>query len=410
MSIPINETGEQLHTSQSAANQGASSSGGTAQLKAPEFSIDSGGDRELSDKEQDVGEHYLDDILGEDGSEDDIDDLFGKGFASRFSDGASFFEAAWADLGKYKLGESDKGMASADHQTGADIMDALIGVMIEALTGPEENIDFCVGEGKLLIQELEISTDLLQAYVTLFGAIDAKDIVPMLIALCNVLTIYDYAELRGKVMKLEADTKKLRELVDAAYKALAMAGVETAIDLGAIALETSILASIGVANPVLGGIIMMGVVYGAKYTAGEIIKPPEGPEESMGSYLITKSDESLDLLSKGMEAGETASDGFKNSVGKIGKFKTGLTKVMGVANTTKAAYDVKKLEDYFTEYEKNNLGTIQDLNKDFSEKVLKTGALAKNLYKAGLEIGPTIDKALADIILHGDTLDNFREE
>lgn len=413
MSTPtsdLNFENQLSHTNVNGNANAISGTDGIAQLKAPDFSIQSGTDRELTDEELELGDKYIEDIVGDDGSPDEIDELFGKGFASRFSYQSSMFEAIWSDLGKYDLAASDKGMAQADYQTGGEIMDALIGEMISALTGPEEDIDYHVMEGKLLIEELEISTDLLNAYVTLFKAVESKKIIPLLLLFADMYAKMDFYEFQSKLHKLKKDTEKLRKLVDDAYKALAAAGVETAIDIGSILLEASILGAIGVANPVAGGIIMLGLVYGAKKASNAIIKPPAGPDEPTGSYLITKSDEGLDLLAKGMESADTASDQFKGAIGKMGTFKAGVTGLMGVAKTTKAALTVQELEAYYKEYEKVNKQLISEITKEYDEKVKKTGSAAKNLYNAGLEIGPTIDDALLEIDFYGNELDHFRDE
>jgi hypothetical protein len=380
-----------------------------ASMPAPAFSISAGSDRELTDEELELGEDYLDDILGGENSVEDIDELFGAGFADKFSFRASRFEAIWSDLSNFNLGANDKQLAKNDHSVGGAKMDALIGCIIEALTGPEENVESQVNEGQILIEEIDICTDLLGAYVTLFSAIESKNVLPIITALLEMHKLMNFADYRDKVLKIEAETRELKKHVDDAYKALAAAGIDTAIDIGAILLETSILSAIGVANPLLGGIIMMGLVYGSKEISNGIIKPPS-KDEPMGSYLITKSDESLDLLSKGMEASGKASEQFKGVTGKIGKFKGGITGLMGVANTTKAFYDVQKLEAFFKEYEANNKEILAQLAIDFEEKIMKAGAMSKNIYNIGLELGPTIENSLSDIDNYKTELEEFRNE
>lgn len=48
---------------------------------------------------------------------------------------------------------------------------------------------------------------------------------------------------------------------------------------------------------------------------------PESPGDPISTVLLTKTDEGLDLLAKGMEVSKDATDGFKDATGKIGKVK-----------------------------------------------------------------------------------------
>lgn len=394
MSTITNETVQKSSFQGPAAENEGSESQGVG-IQAPTFSITSGEEGTNSDEE--LADKYLEDL----GGAEAIDDAFRNGFAQEFAAAAGEFESSWAELDAYDLKQSDRALAAGDHQYGAVIMDALIGSISAVVDAPEDMTEESLEAKRETTYKnldlLTVCTDLQLSYIKLFKAIKSKDLQAMMEVFIKIYDSYNYVDLLVKLKKLHADTEKLQKMMEDANKMLLKEGSDMMVDVVAIGLEASILAALGISNPIIGGVIMLGLIYGTKSAKDSIIQVPESPDDPLCTFLLTRTDESLDLLSKNMDASKSASDGFKNATGKIGKVKNGLTVVTGAAKTYQAYGKIKELEEFFDEYKKN-AETLSNLYiSDYAEKIEASGKAAKALYEAGLEIGPTIDEALVDI-------------
>lgn len=270
----------------------------------------------------------------------------------------------------------------------------------------DENREYAYRYLELLL----MCTELQLSYVKLFKAIQSKKLKQMLELFIKIFEAYNYADLLTKLEKLHEDTVKLQKMMVDANKMLLKEGSDLMVDVLAIGLEASILAALGISNPILGGVIMLGLLYGTKAAKDSFIQVPESPGDPISTVLLTKSDEGLDLLAKGMEVSKDATDGFKDATGKIGKVKNGLGTVVGAAKTYKAYDQVKALEAFYNDYKKN----AEELSKlyisEYAAKLEASGRAANALYQAGLEIGPNIDDALGDIQYYKNEIDAFEME
>ncbi len=134
------------------------------------------------------------------------------------------------------------------------------------------------------LELLLMCTELQLSYVKLFKAIQSKKLKPMLQLFIKIFEAYNYADLLTKLEKLHEDTAKLQKMMVDANKMLLKEGSDLMVDVLAIGLEASILIALGISNPILGGVIMLGLLYGTKAAK-------DCSRESGGSYFYCPSNQ-----------------------------------------------------------------------------------------------------------------------
>ena len=281
MPTPSNETQNQSSFQGPAAETEVFESQGVG-FAAPDFSISSGDEGTQTNQNQ--ADEDIDDL----GGEEAIDDAFYDGFANDYRIAAEEFDSSSSELLAFDLTQSDWSVAAPDHEYGKDIINELLNSIAIVINANENDSEESQDENRedayRYLELLLMCTELQLSYVKLFKAIQSKKLKPMLQLFIKIFEAYNYADLLTKLEKLHEDTAKLQKMMVDANKMLLKEGSDLMVDVLAIGLEASILTALGISNPILGGVIMLGLLYGTKAAK-------DCSRESGGSYFYCPSNQ-----------------------------------------------------------------------------------------------------------------------